>query len=80
VTVGRSASDYLQVPPSDPDIDGAPESAMMHPIVSDFARELLARLDIARNRVAGEALHLDVVERITMDYRAAERPWLRLLP
>lgn len=74
VTVGRSASDYLYMMPSDPDTDCAPESAVMHPTVSDFARELLARIDVARNRVAGEAVHLDVVERIAMGYRATERP------
>ncbi|MBA4070780.1 MAG: hypothetical protein C0497_02950 [Gemmatimonas sp.] len=80
VTVGRSASDYLDVVPPDLDTDCAPESAVMHPMMSDFARELLNRLEVARSRVAIEATHLDIVECVAADYDGPGWPWLRLLP
>lgn len=81
VTVGRSASDYLIVVPPDTDTDCAPESAVMHPMMSDFARELLDRIEVARSRVANENTHLDIVERVAADYEGgAGWPFLRLLP
>lgn len=79
-TVGRSASDYLIVVPPDPDSDCVPESAVMHPMMSDFARELLDRIEVARSRVAKASTHLDIVERVAADYEGTEWPWLRLLP
>jgi hypothetical protein len=80
VLVGRSASDYLIVVPPDLDTDCAPESAVMHPMMSDFARELLDRIEVARTRVATESTHLDIVERVAGDYERAGGPRLRLLP
>jgi hypothetical protein len=80
VTIGGSASDFLIVVPPDLDTDCVPESAVMHPMMSDFARELLDRIEVARTRVATESTHLDIVERVAGDYERAGGPRLRLLP
>lgn len=81
VLVGRSASDYLIAVPPDLDTDCAPESAVMHPMMSDFARELLDRIEVARSRVASESTHLDIVESVAADYEGGVGwPFLRLLP
>ena len=78
VTVGRSAADYLHLVPLDADV--APESALLHPVLSDFARELFERIELANSRVVDETKHLDAVARVSEDYRSAGRPKLHLLP
>ena len=80
VNVGEGVWDYLEVVPPDGESDAAPESAVLHPAMSAFARELLERIEIANRRVVGEEAHLDAVEHIATVYLSAERPWLRLLP
>ena len=86
VTVGRSASDYLNVSPvpvavwtiTPAGVDAVAPAARTPAVDPDFAHELRVRLDLASDRTGAECVHLDQVDAVAADYLPGP-PKLRLI-
>jgi hypothetical protein len=79
VTVGRSSSDFIHAFWARDTAIPAMACNSVPVAQSQFADELGSRLELARQRVFAEGVHLDAVERVAADYRRGGQVRLRLI-